>query len=142
MATERVLLDASALLALLENEPGAAEVAAALPHAQVSAVNLAEVTAKLMEHGWSKSDIAKLHGLGLEIVPFTQDMALQAGELSPQTRRFGLSLGDRACLATALVSGTRKVLTADTAWTKTRIKPLNIVLIRSPAHTSRIRSPE
>jgi PIN domain nuclease of toxin-antitoxin system len=114
----RVVLDASAILALLNDEPGAAAVAAALEDAVVSAVNLSEVVAKLQEVGMSREEADEaLGGLGLEVQPFGEAAAWAAGTLRGTTRRAGLSLGDRACLALARELGV-PAMTADAAWLK------------------------
>lgn len=110
------LLDASAALALIFQEPGADYVAAVLGEARISSVNLAEVVAKQYDRDVSSRYIAlNLAALEVEVVPFDRRMALRAGELRSVTREFGLSLGDRSCLATAEVLDLT-VLTADRAW--------------------------
>lgn len=97
--------------------------------AYVSAVNLSEVVAKLIDHGISEADtLAILGSLELAIVPFDQGAAQVAGFLRAATRGLGLSLGDRACLALGLLEK-RAVLTADKAWTGI-IEGLEIVQIR------------
>jgi PIN domain nuclease of toxin-antitoxin system len=111
-----VVLDASALLAMLQGEPGAARVIEALPGARISAVNLAEVAGKLIGAGVPEATArAALQGLGLVVDVFDADQAWWAGAALPATRAAGLSLGDRACLALA---ATRRLpaLTADRAW--------------------------
>jgi len=93
-------------------------VAAALEDAVVSAVNLSEVVAKLLEVGLSREEADEaLGGLGLEVQPFDETAAWAAGALRAATRRTGLSLGDRACLALARELGV-PALTADAAWLK------------------------
>lgn len=110
------VLDASALLAVFNAEPGAERVIAALSRSTISAVNLAEVAAKLQERGMPDGRIrANIDALELSVVPFDQDMALQAGLLRAATRAAGLSLGDRACLALAAQRGAT-ALTTDRAW--------------------------
>ena len=111
------VLDASAILALLQGERGSENVLQALPGAVVSSVNLSEVVAKLADHGMPTDEIRQALTLGLEIVPFTEDLAYAAGELRLLTRDRGLSLGDRACLALAKALS-RPVLTADRAWAR------------------------
>ena len=112
-----VVLDASTLLALLANEPGAARVAQALAQrARISAVNLSEVVAKLSDRGLPDEAVFEvLDGLELTVVAFDADLALDAGVLRASTRARGLSLGDRACLALARRTGFR-ALTCDGAW--------------------------
>jgi ribonuclease VapC len=112
-----VVLDASALLALLNREPGAGVVATALADgASICAVNLSEVVAKLAEIGAPEEAIRQaLDSLGLEILDFGADLAYQAGMMRPATRQIGLSLGDRCCLALGKHLGL-PVLTADRAW--------------------------
>ncbi|MGI4947006.1 MAG: type II toxin-antitoxin system VapC family toxin [Janthinobacterium lividum] len=99
--TSRVL-DASALLALLLGEPGAAKVRAVLDGALVGAVNLAEIVSHYAKLGASRSDIeAMLAPLPVRIVPVDTGLSYEAGMLRPLTLPGGLSLGDRYCLALA-----------------------------------------
>ena len=111
----RVVLDASALLALLNAEPGSEHVAKALPNAVVGAVNLAEVVAKLSEHGMPDDAIHEtLEGLGLDIHGFDADLAYVAGLLRQSTR----SVGHRSATAHAGARSTSRpaVVTADRGW--------------------------
>lgn len=111
-----VLLDASAVLAMLFSEPGAGRVEARLDEADISAVNAAEVIGKLVDKGVSPGLAAELFdALLLPVADFPAQAGREAGRLRGVTADFGLSLGDRACLAEALVSG-KPVLTADRAW--------------------------
>ncbi len=112
----RTVLDASALLALLNREPGAEAVRAAIPEAVMSSVNLAETASTLADVGMpGETVISILNALGIETQPFDDEQAFLAAFLRPVTRSLGLSLGDRACLALAQL---RKfpVMTADKAW--------------------------
>jgi len=114
----KVVLDASAILALLHRETGADMVEQNLSGAVVSAVNMAEVAAKLTDRGMADGDVRSvLLALGLDVAVFDADMAHASARLRPLTREMGLSLGDRACLALALV---RKLptLSADQVWAK------------------------
>ncbi|OGO32660.1 MAG: twitching motility protein PilT [Chloroflexi bacterium RBG_16_56_11] len=111
-----VVIDASALLALLNAEPGADIVAETLPGGVISAVNLSEVVAKLCDAGMPEKAIHQaLQPLGLEIIPFDEEHAYQAGLLRASTQDRGVSLGDRACLSLAKMLGV-VALTADKAW--------------------------
>ena len=110
------VLDASALMCLVNGEPGAERVAAVLPRAVISAVNLAEVGAKLNELGAdAQTARALLAPLHLVVAPFDQDTAFATGALRVATRGHGLSLGDRACLALCADQGAT-ALTTDKAW--------------------------
>jgi PIN domain nuclease of toxin-antitoxin system len=110
------VLDASALLALLNQEPGSEAVASIITQAAISAVNLSEVVAKLAEAGMPEAVLRQvLEGLGFEVVPFDETQAFIAGLLRSQTRSLGLSFGDRACLALARERNL-PVLTTDRVW--------------------------
>jgi ribonuclease VapC len=112
----KTVIDASALLALLNAEPGADIVADALPDRAISAVNLSEVIAGLSAAGMPENAIRQaLRSLGLEIIPFDEEQAYQAGLLYTSTREAGLSLGDRACLGLSVTLGI-SALTADRVW--------------------------
>ena len=127
--TEAVL-DASALLAFLRNEPGADKVRAVLPFSSISAVNLAETLGKLVERGKALDDMAfQIGRLRLDVVPFDAAQARLAATLWGPARALGLSLADRACLALALDRGAA-VLTTDRAWSRLAVENLKIVLIR------------
>ena len=123
------VLDASAVLALLNEETGADTVAALLPDSAISAVNLSEAAARLIERGVPKRRIPQVFRmLALPVVPFDEALAYRAAEFRSTTRKRGLSLGDRACLATAEQLGACAV-TADRVWTGLRL-PVKIRCIR------------
>ena len=123
------VLDASALLCLLNDEVGADHVEAILNDAVVSTVNFSEIVAKIVERGGTvELATAMLDPLHLEIVDFERSQAIIAGELRAATRPAGLSFGDRACLALA-ISRQLKVLTADRAWANLAVD-LSIELLR------------
>ncbi len=123
------ILDASALLALLNAEKGADLVQALLTHAAISTVNVAEVVTRLSILGMPEGEIHDaLTVLGLETIPFDEEQAFQAGLLSMRTQSLGLSLGDRACLGLALMTA-KTVITADRVWQNLDIG-VNIKLIR------------
>ncbi len=112
----RIVLDASALLAVLNREPGADQLTPRLlSTAASSTVNLAEVQNKLVSRGISPDDAweAALSPIR-EAVSFTAEHA-RNGSLITQTRALGLSLGDRACLALGLALKA-PVYTADRSW--------------------------
>lgn len=111
-----MVLDASALLCVLNGEAGSERVLQALPAAVIGATNLAEVVSKLRERGLSVEEVEDVLGsLRLDVRPLTAAQAYAIGHLRPATRAFGLSLGDRACLALAADLGI-PALTADQAW--------------------------
>ena len=111
-----IVLDASALLALLFSEPGHQAVAAVLDEAVMSTVNLAEVLGRFARDG---RDVDAAHAAllrsPLRVEGFDANQAARCAALVPSTRPLGLSLGDRACLALAGVLGA-PALTADRAW--------------------------
>ena len=111
-----VIVDASAILALLHGEPGGSTVAATADHLLMSAVNYSEVVAKLAERGASRENAEfMLSAIVVEVVPFDAAQAVDAGMLRPVTRSLGLSFGDRACLALGRQRSV-PVLTADRHW--------------------------
>jgi len=110
------VLDASALLAVINGEEGGEKIRSLLIDGLVSTVNFAEIAARLSDVGMPADEIAEVIGLlGVRLVPFTEAQALMSGVLRPRTRHLGLSLGDRACLALALDRGVQAI-TADRAW--------------------------
>ena len=123
------VLDASAILAVLNGERGEKKVVPLLAESAISTVNLTEVAAKLLEAGMDETSaqlaIAVL-GIG-EIADFTKDLAWEAARLRPLTKQYGLSLGDRACLALAIKLKVSAV-TADKEWSK--LKLCRVIVIR------------
>ena len=115
------VIDASALIAFLRREPGAALVRGVLGKgAVISAVNVSEVLATLATPDRTAAVIfddlnRRLFGETLRIVPFDGAYALATARLRPLTRSSGLSLGDRACLALAQATAGH-ALTADRRW--------------------------
>jgi PIN domain nuclease of toxin-antitoxin system len=114
----RVVLDASALLAVLNREPGAELVADLLGNTAVCAVNLAEVQAKLVGRGIDTKAASKaILGLISDVVAFDESLALLTGSLITDTRKLGFSLGDCACVALG-IQMKAPIYTADRAWAK------------------------
>lgn len=110
------VLDASAILAYLGGESGFREVEKVLDQAAVSAVNIAEVASKLAERGAPADRIRQtIQALGVDVIPCDETVAYRIGDLRRSTKDLGLSLGDRACLATALQYDVRAI-TADRCW--------------------------
>ena len=110
-------LDASALLALVFNEPGQEKVNAVIDHAYVHSVNIAEVIGKLMKEGVSRAEAEQtIEELELDIdEELSAHQAALCGALMARTRQQGLSLGDCICLTVAASHGSIAV-TADRRW--------------------------
>lgn len=124
------VLDASALLAALFVEPGHEHVAAALGRSVISAVNYSEVISRQIREGASPElAVNNLEALGLPVVPWDLETATAAADLSSLAWSHGLSLGDRACLATARHLGLT-ALTADRLWGELPDLGVRIVVIR------------
>jgi PIN domain nuclease of toxin-antitoxin system len=125
----RYVLDASAVLALLDAEPGADKVASILAEAAIGTVNLAEVHTKLSERGQAgRQALAQILSAMEETVPFTEEHAALTGSLRASTIPLGLSLGDRACLALGITLEA-EVYTAERLWTQLSL-PCSVHLIR------------
>ncbi|MBF6589594.1 MAG: PIN domain-containing protein [Ktedonobacterales bacterium] len=127
----KVVLDSSALLALLNAEPGGDIVAAAIAEgAAMTTVNLSEVVAKLRDIGIPDADThTMIDALGIGFVEFATALAYMAGNLRPATRGASLSLGDRACLTLAAHLGVA-ALTAAPSWASLSLT-IPITLIRA-----------
>lgn len=126
-----VVIDASAILAAILGEPAGDAVFDMLDEAAVSTVNVAEVYtyAALNELATDAID-AFFADTGVEIAPFDHQQAIAAGRLASITRKAGLSLGDRSCLALATLRGAQ-VLTADRPWEQiAEVTGLTITLLR------------
>jgi PIN domain nuclease of toxin-antitoxin system len=127
MADADSVLDASALLAYLGGEDGDDLVADAIAGgAAISTVNLAEALSTLASRGAEPAEVSAdltqrgLLGGAITVLPFTHADAVEAARLRPLTRKAGLSLGDRACLALGRRLSA-PALTADVAWARLNV---------------------
>jgi PIN domain nuclease of toxin-antitoxin system len=117
----KVVLDASALMALVNQEIGASLVADNITESIISAVNLSEVIAKLCSRGMPESEVRNnLESLNLEVIAFEEAQAYHCGRLITSTRKLGLSFGDRACLSLAKILGL-PAMTADKTWLRLNV---------------------
>jgi ribonuclease VapC len=111
-----IILDASALIALIYQENGGHLVEKNLPNVEISAINLAEVASFLIKKGLAIEEAASLlNDLSIPTIPFDETQAFLTAQLINKTAQYGLSLGDRACLALAILKS-QAVLTADKIW--------------------------
>jgi len=125
----KAALDASAILAFLFNERGAEKLTPEiLAAALVSTVNLAEVQTKLVKMGRSAEDAwVDAHSLGTLAVPYTSEHARIAGDLIMITEPYGLSLGDRSCLALAVALNV-PVYTTEQVWRNLKVGiPIHVI---------------
>lgn|SRR5690606_7430175 len=89
-----------------------------LDEAVVSTVNVAEVYTYAATRNLPTEAIdAFFADTGIAMISFDPAQAVAAGQLASITRKAGLSLGDRACLALAKLRNA-EVLTADRPWQK------------------------
>ena len=121
------ILDSSAVLAVLQNEPGKANVEAILDISAISRINLVEVLTKLVEKGMSIDEAKEtFDDLELEIAGFDEKQSLKAAELRPLTKHLGLSMGDRCCLALAILEDLPAV-TADKNWASLTLCQIEVI---------------
>ena len=124
-----VVFDSSALLAITFEEEGAELAAQALPGGILSAVNASEIISCFVDRGSGPEQARRwLKAFGIAIRPFDQALAVAAGLLREATRKRGLSLGDRACLALAMRENA-SVITADRSWATLGLD-VDVTLIR------------
>ena len=125
-----VVFDASAILALLRDEPGGDIVAQYIGDGLISAVNLQEVIKGLLRRDVPiDAALAMLDALHLEVRPHGRDDAIAAAKLYPVTKEFGSGLGDRTCMALAIAEGL-PVVTADQQWARIDVPGLRLLLAR------------
>jgi ribonuclease VapC len=121
LSAPSVVLDASALLALLRSETGEGVVRDRIGESLISAVNWTEVVERRRVPDLPVEDLQEaMEAAGLGIVPFGATQANAAAGLKDPTRRLGLSLADRACLALGKLLDL-PVVTADRAWAQLEV---------------------
>jgi ribonuclease VapC len=126
-----ILLDASALLAFIFEEAGETEVRQAFKSgAAITTVNIAEVAMKMLREGYNQEEVEiLLPTLPLMHVNVDNAVAYQSAFIDQHTKKFGLSLGDRICLAAAWKYG-YIAMTADQSWKKVKLDGVQIKCIR------------
>lgn len=125
-----IVFDASAILTLLRDEPGADVVAQYIGDGLISAVNFQEVIKGLLRREVPiDAALAMMDALHLDVRPHGRDDAIAAAKLYPATKEFGSGLGDRTCMALAIAEDL-PVLTADREWAKIEIPGLTLSLAR------------
>lgn len=119
MSTVSFVLDSSAILAIVRGEAGADKaLALAREGSCTSSVNVAEIVTKCVEWQYPEAvAIDVIESCGIEVVALEQDHAVLAGQLRRKASKGVLSLGDRACIATAIGLNATAV-TADRIWSK------------------------
>lgn len=124
-----VVLDASAILALVQHEPGEEKLTdEVMGNAVASTVNLAEVQSKLVKNGYG-TDQAWADALELVTAaePFTSEQARIAGDLIAKTEKYGLSLDDRSCLALAIALKA-PIYTTEQTWRNLKVGvPIHVI---------------
>ncbi len=124
-----IVLDSSALIALIGEEKGSGVVEKYITNSEISTVNLAEVVSYMIRHGMEKETATSLlKDISIPTVDFDESQAFIAAGLILKTKSKGLSLGDRACLALAMQRNAM-VLTGDKVWTELNLD-VKIKLIR------------
>ena len=126
----KILLDASAILALIQGEPGYLILEDVIAHSICSSVNISEVVSVLTRTGVPQDKIEDIIKNCIpEIIPFSVSEAMLAGTLIDKTKSYGLSLGDRACIATAILHKI-PVYTTDQIWKKLDLPNLQVIVVR------------
>jgi PIN domain nuclease of toxin-antitoxin system len=127
----KLILDASALIALIGKEKGWEAVQTIIPKAVMSSVNVAEVAQYFISKKGISSEHIELIVLQLiqDIIPFDGQQAFTTASLIIQTKQYGLSLADRACISLGLSTG-YPIYTTDRAWASLAMDNLSINIIR------------
>lgn len=121
------VLDASAILAYLYNEKGAEIVEPLFENSIISRINVTEILTKLVFDGLRIEEAKETFDkLNLKIFEFNEAQSLKAAELRPVTKHIGLSLGDRCCLALAIVENLTAV-TADKSWVSLNLCKVELI---------------
>ncbi len=111
----RRVIDASVVLAVCQNEVGMEEARLRMRFGLISAVNASEVYQKSQSRDKLSLARAIMTTAAIEVVPFTNVVALIAAEIHPLVKGRDISFADRACLASGMAEGL-PILTGEHAW--------------------------
>ena len=126
----KIVLDASAFLALTQQEKGAEVIKPLLKFAVMSIVNIAEALTVLQRSNIELEDAMNLiNDIISTIIPFDLEQAVEVARLNQFVKHKGLSLGDHACIAIG-IKLSAPIYTADKAWAELELDKANIQLIR------------
>jgi PIN domain nuclease of toxin-antitoxin system len=129
-STVDCVLDASALMSLINGEPGSALVQRHLDNACISSVNFTEVLGKMLEQGVPALEAKRvLDNFNFEVIAFDEEQILGVSLLLLETKKYGLSLADRVCLNLGKLLNL-PVLTSDQVWGKIAHSEIKVILIR------------
>ena len=119
---DKIVFDSSALIMLFSKEPGYEKVRGYMRHAVISSINIAEVYEYCIQaQKLSKEDCRNLIDLtGIKIIDFCEEQALISSSIIEETKKHGLSLGDRACISLAMLKN-YKILTCNKIWKKVKL---------------------
>lgn len=127
----KVLFDTSALLALINKEPGYEQLESLLASSCISAVSLSEVVVELRKIGVPIAEIEEIVNEVIpEVIPFTHQMGFLSGSLASTAEELGLSCADRACIATGIINN-MVIYTTNQTWQKLQMKNLHVLVICS-----------
>lgn len=125
----RVVMDASVIIACILREPGYKNAESLLPYAIVSTINMAEVTTHFARNGFNEVELKEIiTTLPVQTKAYDDSLVVSTGMLGQETKKFGLSLGDRACLSLGIAQNL-PVITADKIWSKISL-PIEVRVIR------------
>ncbi|WP_342267542.1 type II toxin-antitoxin system VapC family toxin [Candidatus Tisiphia endosymbiont of Empis tessellata] len=128
--TKKFLLDTSAIIALLKQESGYKILEDVIASSALSSVNLSELVSVLTRSNIKENEIDTIiTDIVPDIIPFSESISIKAGKLISLTKDYGLSLGDRACIATGSYYN-MEIYTTDKIWLKLSDKlPVKIILV-------------
>ncbi|KJV91651.1 type II toxin-antitoxin system VapC family toxin [Rickettsia bellii] len=122
LKSEHILLDTSAVITLLKKETGYKLIEEIIANSSISSVNLSELVSVLVRTNIPMHEIDKIiTDIVPTIIPFSKEIAIEAGKLTSFTKQYGLSLGDRACIATGMYHN-MIIYTTDKIWAELKIK--------------------
>ena len=125
----KFILDSSVVLAFIHREPGYDKVSQIIKNSYLSTVNFSEIISKLYIYNFTKIEVEDIiKKLRINLINFDKTVAIETGRLKYSNKQYGLSLGDCACIATAMINHL-DIVTADKVWLKLDL-PVKIITIR------------
>jgi len=125
-----IVFDSSAFIALLAKEKGFETIQTHLRNAVISSVNVAEIYKYCIDvQKLTESECQDIIAMsGIKIIDFDEKQSLITAKIYPTTKKYGLSIGDIACVSLAIINNC-PIITCDRIWKNIKLN-VEFIMVR------------